>query len=541
MLLTALLISVVTAISHSTPDTMSPPAEPIVDLCEVRVRSSVDALRVMQAASDFDDHYPISGSAGSTSGTVRVYADAAEQARLRGMGFDLTVVQRDIAAFYVARAASDVAKPAQGGSMGGFKTLAEIGTELDFLSTTYPAIVSPKFSIGTSIQGRPIWAVRISKTPLADDPTKPVAWFDALHHAREPMSAEAELLLAEDVCAAYPADSDTRRMVETRNIVIVPCVNPDGYAYNQQTNPNGGGLWRKNRRNNGDGTFGVDLNRNYGYQWGPQWPGSSGQTNNDTYRGTAPFSEPETQAVRDAMLAHPPGMVFSAHTYSDLWLFPWGYTSTPSPGDATFRTWSQIMTASNGWVYGPPPLVLYVCNGVTIDWSYGVLGSVGFSPEIGSTSDGFWPTPSRIQPLYQSVKPGMLESIEWSGGWADVISATFTQFVGNGNSIIDPGEVWDVTVHFENQGVAPVVGVMELSSTTANVAVISDSTSFAIGATTFTPTVHAGGVHRAAHAHSVPLRIAISPTAPSGNYALDLALTYSNVTTSSPITVHVGP
>jgi hypothetical protein len=536
-----LFIAAVTVTSHSSAIAASPPADPILDMCEVRVASNADLLRLMQAARDLDDHYPISGGAGGTDGKVRVYADEAEEARLRADGFDLTVVQRDISAFYAARAAADAGTTPQGGSMGGFKTLAEIGTELDTLASTYPTIVSPKFSIGTSIQGRPIWAIRISTTPAVDDPTKPVAWLDAIHHAREPMSGEALCLLAEDMCAAYPSDSNTRRMVQSRNILIVPCVNPDGYYYNQTTNPNGGGLWRKNRRANSDGTFGVDLNRNYGYQWGPQWPGSSGTPSNDTYRGTAPFSEPETQAVRNTMQAHAPGMVFSAHTYSDLWLFPWGYTSTPSPGDATFRTWSQIMTVPNGWTYGPPPLVLYVCNGVTIDWSYGVLGSVGFSPEIGSNSDGFWPPPSRIQPLYQAVKPGMLEVVEWSGGWAEPTGATFAQVQGNGDSTLDPGEVWDVTIHFENRGVLPVNGVIDLTSTTSNISVLSESTSFAVGATQFTPTVHAGGTHAAAHVRSVPLRIAISPTAPTGTYALNLALTYSGVTTASPISVHVGP
>src|SRR4029079_16033419 len=144
-----------------------------------------------------------------------------------------------------------------------------------------------------------------------------------------------------------------------------------------------------NRRNNG-GTFGVDLNRNYSWEWGPQWAGSSGVPGDETYRGPSAFSEPETRAIRDFLLAHPAGMSLSAHTYGNLWLYPWGYDSVPTPDDLLFQRYGQLATAANAWVYGPPPLVLYIANGVSIDWQYGQVGVFAFSPEIGSSSDGFW-------------------------------------------------------------------------------------------------------------------------------------------------------
>jgi len=527
------------AAASNAPSARSP-SEPVIDLCELRVGDAREAQRLMRIARDFDDHVPI------TDGQARIYSDEAEEARLRAAGFDVTVVQRDLSSYYAARAAADVQAQGTGGviglggSMGGFRTLTEIGQALDTLAAAYPTIVSPKFSLGTTLEGRPIWAVRVSKTPLVDDPSKPLAWFDALHHAREPMGAEALLLTIEHICAAYPSDPIAKRMVETRNIVLVPCVNPDGYEYNHTTNPNGGGMWRKNRRNNGDGTFGVDINRNYGYQWGPQWPGSSSSTSAEDYRGTAPFSELESQHVRDAMLAHPPGMVFSAHTYSDLWLYPWGYIASPSPDDAKFQAWSQIMTQPNGWVYGAPPNVLYVANGVTIDWSYGQLGSVGFSPEIGSSADGFWPSPSQILPLLAEVEPGCREVVEWSGGWAEEVGATYTQVHGNGNAYLEAGETWDLKLSFVNRGVRPVSGHVTLSSSNPNIVVLQGDASLDVGATVFTPNVSQGGVHHAAHAELVPLRIAIGASAPSGTYTLDLSTTYDGVTTVSPLPIDVG-
>jgi hypothetical protein len=507
---------------------------PRIDLCEVRVRDAAELARLFRSASDPDDHYPV------TDGRARIYADSAEEARLVRLGFDVTVVQRDLAAFYAARAAADRSRFVQGGSMGGFKTLAEIVAEMDRLAAAYPAIVSPKFSIGTSVEGRPIWAMRVSDNPSIDEPGEPITWFDALHHAREPMGGEALLLFADFLCTSYPADPDVRRMVETRDMLFVPCVNPDGYEYNRLTNPGGGGMWRKNRRNNGDGTYGVDLNRNYGWQWGPQWPGSSGTTSDETYRGPSAFSEPEVRAVRDAQLARPPVVSLSAHTYGDLWLFPWGYDTLHTQDDAKYRVWSQLMTATNGFTPGQPPEVLYVANGVSIDWSYGQLASLSFSPEIGSSSDGFWPAPSQIQPLYQAVEPALAEVAEWSGGWAERSGVSWREVHGDGDAYIEPGETWDLTVGFVNRGALPVAGTLSLSSSSPSISVVNAIAGFNVGAFVFNATHGAGGPHPPARLQPLLLRIAISPAAPSGSYDLDLGITWDGLTTPDIVPVDVG-
>jgi murein tripeptide amidase MpaA len=195
-------------------------------------------------------------------------------------------------------------------SMGGFRTLAEIETALDWLSENFPTVVSPKFSIGQSIEGRDLWAIRLSDNPAVYEPDEPTVWFDALHHAREPMSAEAVLRFAYTLAAQYGTDAGTTRLIDSRNIILLPCVNPDGYEYNRMQYPNGGGQWRKNRRDNGDGSFGVDLNRNYSWQWGrdARLPSSP------IYQGSAPFSEPETAAIRDFFAAtNPHGVYLRPH------------------------------------------------------------------------------------------------------------------------------------------------------------------------------------------------------------------------------------
>ncbi|HEV8111902.1 MAG TPA: M14 family metallopeptidase [Planctomycetota bacterium] len=504
---------------------------PRIDLCEVRVRDDAERERLFRAARDPDDHFPV------TDGKARIYSDPLEEARLVRMGFDLTVVQPDLSSYYATRAAADAKSLTQGGSMGGFKTLAEIGAEMDRLAATYPTIVSPKFSIGTSVEGRAIWAMRISDNPAIDEPGEAIAVFDALHHAREPMGGEALLLFADEVCSNYPADPVARRLVDTRDLLFVPCVNPDGYEYNRQTNPGGGGMWRKNRRNNG-GTFGVDLNRNYSWEWGPQWAGSSGVPGDETYRGPSAFSEPETRAIRDFLLAHPAGMSLSAHTYGNLWLYPWGYDSVPTPDDLLFQRYGQLATAANAWVYGPPPLVLYIANGVSVDWHYGQVGVFAFSPEIGSSSDGFWPLPSQIQPLYQAVRPGLFQVAKWSGGWAERGPVAWSEFIGDGDAFIEPGETWNLTIGITNPGVDAVSGNLHISSANPNITVLSADAGFGVGAQVFAATP-AGG-HPIRTAHPLGLQIAVAPNAPLGSYHLDLAIIWDGLSSIDAVPVDVG-
>jgi hypothetical protein len=511
------------------------PAPGRIDMCEVRVRDATELARLVRSARDFDDHAP---SRVGTDAWARIYSDTAEEARLQRMGFELRVVQPDLSTFYARRAAAEPRRLTQGGSMGGFKTLAEIGAEMDRLAATYPAIVSPKFSIGTSLQGLPIWAMRVSDNPTIDEAEEPIAEFDAIHHAREPMSGEALLLFADELCTHYAADPTARRLVQTRNLLFIPCVNPDGYEYNRQTNPNGGGMWRKNRRLNSDGTFGVDLNRNYSWEWGPQWPGSSGVPGDETYRGPSAFSEPETRVMRDFFNAHPPGMSLSAHTYGDLWLFPWGYTATPSPDDATFRLYGQRATASNGWVYGPPPLVLYVANGVTIDWAYGQLGAWAFTPEIGSGSDGFWPSPSRIQPLYQEVRPGLFQVAEWCGAWAERTGVAWGEVSGDGDALIEQGETWSPHIAIANPGIEPISGMLHLSSSTPYITVLQSDVEFGCAAHVFAATPIGGGMPER-DARPLDLQILIAQGTPAGTYSLDLSIVWDGFATPDVLSVVV--
>jgi hypothetical protein len=290
------------------------------------------------------------------------------------------------------------------GTYGGYFTFAQLQTILDQMRTLYPNLISAKSSIGTSIEGRPVFMIKISDNPDVDE-AEPEMFFNAVHHAREPMSMSQLIFFMWHILENYNTDKDIKTLVNSTELYIVPCVNPDGYVYNQGTNPSGGGMWRKNRRNNGNGTFGVDPNRNYAFQWGINNTGSSPTSSSDTYRGTAPFSEPETQIIRDFCNTHNFSLSFDFHAYGNYCIHPFGYAVTNSnPELPLFQQMGSFFVAENGFISGnAQQTVNYTSNGGGDDWKYGEQTTkskiYSFTPEVGPAAEGFYPASSRIIPI----------------------------------------------------------------------------------------------------------------------------------------------
>jgi hypothetical protein len=196
---------------------------------------------------------------------------------------------------------------------------------------------------------------------------------------------------------------------------LLPVMNPDGYVYTWTTER----FWRKNRRNNGDGTFGVDLNRNWGHQWGGA--GSSGSTDSETYRGPSPFSEPETQNMRDFFIAHPDIVAYiDYHSFSQLHLWPWGWTASPTPDEAKFdvlgQSYVDIVFSVHGEVYIPGPIMttLYQADGTSVDYAYGVHDVLAFTTELRPDSGdlgGFALPPEEIIPVCEEITPALLDYV----------------------------------------------------------------------------------------------------------------------------------
>jgi len=296
---------------------------------------------------------------------------------------------------------------------GLYHTYAELETELNQLASDYPAISSVS-SIGKSLEQRDLWAIKISDN-VGQDEEEPVVVLLGAHHAREWISVDVPFLIARHLVENYASDPAIARLVDNAEIWIVPMVNPDGHQYSVTTNR----LWRKNRRNNGDGSYGVDLNRNYSYQWGG--PGSSGDTFSETYRGPAPFSEPESQAVQAFLQQQSPKALISYHSYSQLVLYPWGYTSSPAPDKALLDSLAVAIAhqirSVHGINYNPgQSSTLYLASGDTTDWLYALLGIPAYTIELrpASYSPGFELPESEIQPTFEENLPAALMLIDWA-------------------------------------------------------------------------------------------------------------------------------
>ncbi len=293
------------------------------------------------------------------------------------------------------------------GSVAGFYTYQEILDHLDNMATTFPNLITVKQAIDPSLtthDGHSVYYVKISDNPNMDE-AEPEILYDALHHAREPESAAQLIFYMYYLLENYGSDDYVTNLVDNREMYFVPVVNPDGYDYNMTSQPSGGGMWRKNRRDNGDGTYGVDLNRNYGYNWGYDNSGSSGNTSSAVYRGPSAFSEPATQMMRDFCVAHDFKISLNCHSYGDVVFYPWGYVDgVLTPDYDYYSTIASNMCRYNCYDHGQGAIISYLTNGDADDWMYGEQTVkdkiISFTPEVGRNGqDGFWPAMDRIIPL----------------------------------------------------------------------------------------------------------------------------------------------
>jgi hypothetical protein len=451
---------------------------------------------------------------------VEIVALPKDLAWLDQSGIRYEVVEPDMETAYASRN--------KGLNFGLFHTYSETVTWLDELHALYPEVVSAKWSLGNSHLGNPIWCVRVSDNPETNETGEPEILFDALHHAREVMASETASMLVEYFGANYGVDPEITWLLDNREIYIVPIVNPDGFIYNETTNPTGGGMWRKNRRNNGDGSYGVDPNRNYPFQW--VGPGSSTIPSDDTYRGPSAGSEPEVQAMMSLVNSHNFITSQSFHTYSNLTLYPWGYTASNSPDEAVFQHMAAIMTQYNGYEPGQAPDLLYSVNGGSFDWVYGASiehpECLAFTNEIGSSSDGFWPDETRIDALFAENLFPSLYQVKAAGLY--VQARTPAVVGGDGDAILDPGETAGLAFTLENLGVtvgATSVSVtlscddpyLQLHEAQRTVGAIGARSSLSLTAVPFSATLDAA----VPPAHSVPVRVTVVADGQTSSFVLD--------------------
>lgn len=344
------------------------------------------------------------------------------------------------------------------GTMGGHLKWEEMIQKLDSLRIEYPLYVSQKFSIGNSYENRPMWTVRITKNP--DAPTgRPEIWYNGLTHAREPVGTSNIFYFLYWLLENNNIDPIATYILNNREIYFTIAINPDGYVYNQTTNPNGGGNWRKNRKPQGT-AIGVDLNRNFGTYnfWNSTNNGSSTSPSSDTYRGTAPFSEPETQNFRDFVNSRNFKASLDYHTYGNYLIKPYSWCDPiPTPHDYIYNEYGADITAVNGFLFGTPyQTVNYYVRGGDIDWMYS-SDSTGhtnhiftMTPEVGPS---FWPAQSLIMSLVQSCLHMNKYYALIAGPYTGLKSATFNK------NIYSQNETGNVKIVFRNKGLADAQNV----------------------------------------------------------------------------------
>jgi carboxypeptidase T len=284
-----------------------------------------------------------------------------------------------------------------------YRTVTETYSALPLLQSTYPNLTQ-LIDIGDSWDkvtsggpaGYDIYALRITNENFGNIDTKPTFFLMAEIHAREYATAETAMRYAEYLLTNYGTNPDITWLLDYYRIYIVVMTNPDGRIFAE-----GGELWRKNTDNVAGGgcsypDYGVDLNRNHSFEWGGAgtWPCD------ELYQGPTAGSEPETQAIQNFVLtimadqrgpgdndpapADTTGLFITLHSYSQLVLWPWGWTAGSAPNNAQLQTLGRRLAYFNN--YTPQQSNdLYYTTGTSDDWAYGELGIAAYTFEMGTS------------------------------------------------------------------------------------------------------------------------------------------------------------
>ena len=341
---------------------------------------------IAQQGIDVSGHRPVANGL-----ELDMVLDQAQADRLRGRGVDLKLTRvkggKTVREFAAEQAASGFNVWRSYDEPGGIRD------QLYAAARNNPQLVKLEV-LGHTGQGREIIAVKLTQGARGiPDGTRPAVLYSSTQHAREWISTEVNRRLMNHYIDGWRAnDREVRKLLQTTELWFVLVANPDGYQYTFEHER----LWRKNLRdNNGDGQTqvgdGVDPNRNFPNHWGYDEEGSSSIQSSDTYRGPAPKSEPETQAM--VGLLDRIGFAFQVnwHSAGQWLLYAEGWqTGTPTADDPIYYAMSGNLDAPAIAEFHPglSSDVLYVTNGETTDYAHAVTGALAWTPELSEGCDG---------------------------------------------------------------------------------------------------------------------------------------------------------
>lgn len=327
-------------------------------------------------------------------------------------GLQVDILIEDVKAHYVEQATAvyskniacpDVGAPSyapqvptnfQLGSMAGYYTYQEYLDILDDMRSQFPNLITERAAVSDTLthEGRPLYFVKISNNPSVEQ-SKPRVLYTALHHAREPGSLSETIFFMWYILENYGVDPEITYLVDELELFFLPMINPDGYIENETNDPNGGGMFRKNKNPNiGSSNPGVDLNRNYSYQWNTT--GVSSDENSDVFPGVSPFSEPETKNIKKIAEKWNVEFALNAHTHGGMMLFPYGATENDFAADHTYFTAIGDQMVSYNNYLNQKSSGLYPASGDSDDFLYHDHGIFALTPEV--SHNGFWAPASVI-------------------------------------------------------------------------------------------------------------------------------------------------
>ena len=321
---------------------------------------------------------------------VVVASDRLGELTARGVSWQVLVSDIDaVAAAEAARLRSPAARAADWSAE--YHDYRAIAAHLEELAGRAPERAALA-AIGSSLEGRPLWALRIG-----GDRGAPAMLVNATEHAREWIAAAVATCVADRLIGDYDRDPAIRAFVDHTQLWLVPVANPDGYQHSWSTDR----YWRKNLRDR----HGVDLNRNFPVGFGGT--GSSGNKRSEIYRGAYAFSEPESIALRDLARRERIALHVDLHAYGQLLLYPWSHTGTPAKDRDRFAAIGDRMTSAMVAAHGTPyrltsAIEFYPAAGTMMDWMYGELGALSYAIELRPRwpggAPGFVLPPEQILP-----------------------------------------------------------------------------------------------------------------------------------------------
>jgi hypothetical protein len=390
---TAALLAAPAAVPAHTPTrAMTGPALPLV-----RVKVP-DARTAQYVAAHFDEsheHHP---------GYVEVVLWPGDALRLANLGLTWEVVTPDLRTSpEESRGDAGVLVEMPGPDRTDYRRLADYEAELKALAKKHPSFIRLLTMPNKTLEGRTVYGVEITHNVKAKD-GRPTFLVDGVHHAREWPAGEYPMIYAHQLAERYGRHAKTTALLKKVRIVVVPVVNVDGFDYSREAPVDGNSAvgqaayWRKNRRSltgvtlpeplaiNPD-AYGVDPNRNYGYMWGDDQGGSSDVPADETHRGAAAFSEPESRNIERLLLGRPVTALVTNHTSGRLVMHPWGWTDgeTPKTEEKLFDALGAKLADAMGGYANWSAIELYLTSGGSRDWAYGALGTLSYTFEHGTS------------------------------------------------------------------------------------------------------------------------------------------------------------